>query len=82
MRTFALMIAISIAPAAAGAAQPANAPVQKTQPAADDPVVVLASAPESKASPPAPQQNATDPVKPVRHARVTTCRCGDQNPSE
>lgn len=60
-------------------ADPAKAPVHK----ADQPVsqnsVEIASA-DDPSTPVASdqQQPQADPAKPVRHARVTTCRCGDQ----
>jgi hypothetical protein len=76
------MIAIAITSAVAGAAEPAKAPVQKAQQPADNPPVLVASATAVPIAQALPQENAVDPGKPVRHARVTTCRCGDQNPSD
>jgi hypothetical protein len=60
-------------------AEPPKAPVQKAEQTAGQSPIVVAAADET------PQTNASDPqasapAKPVRHARVTTCRCGDQNP--
>lgn len=60
-------------------ADPAKAPVQKAdQPVSQNSVEVAsadgASAPVASDQP----QPQSDPAKPVRHARVTTCRCGDQ----
>jgi hypothetical protein len=44
--------------------------------------VTPAAATEEEQTPAAqPRQIEADPAKPVRHARVTTCRCGDQDPS-
>lgn len=64
----------------AASADPAKAPVHKAdQPASQAPSVEVASADETAVAVPGEQQQpAADPAKPVRHARVTTCRCGDQ----
>lgn len=83
MRAHILMIVSGIALAAPVSAEPAQAPVQKADQRAEQPVVLMAAAsevPEAQPQQPSPIANA--PVKPVRHARVTSCRCGDQNPSE
>lgn len=84
MRTRQLMIAIAAVSLAATAfAQPADAPVRKAeQTTAQSPPVVVASADEIATPPATDQQQASGPAKPVRHARVTTCRCGDQTPSD
>jgi hypothetical protein len=82
MRTSILMIATGIISAAAGAAEPPKAPVQKAEQTADNPPVLVASATEASVSPTLQQDKSANPIKPVRHARVTTCRCGDQNPSD
>ena len=85
MRPQMLVVALaglSMATAAA-AAEPAKAPVRKADQPAETaaPVVaaaaVVADAGEQAASDP----QATPPAK-QRRARVTTCRCGDQNPSD
>lgn len=71
--------AATLALAAAGSAEPPKVPVQKAeQPADQQPVVVAAADETVQPAPNDPQ--ASTPAKPVRHARVTTCRCGDQNP--
>lgn len=66
------------------AVEPTKAPVQKAeQQASESPPVVVASA--SEARPEAnvqPQVEAPAPAKPRRAARVTSCRCGGQNPSD
>ena len=60
-------------------ADPAKAPVHKAdQPANQAPSVEIASADDAATDVATEQQPAADPAKPVRHARVTTCRCGDQ----
>jgi hypothetical protein len=80
MRIRLLFTAVaSLSLAAAGSAEPPKAPVQKAeQPAGQQPIVVAAAdeAPQAGADDP----QASTPAKPARHARVTSCRCGDQNP--
>ena len=83
MRAHILMILAGIALAAPVTAEPVEVAVQKTDQVPERPVVLMASAtevPQVQAQQQSP--NATAPAKPVRHARVTSCRCGDQNPSE
>lgn len=82
MRTPILMIAIGMT-AAAAAAQPAEAPVQKAAQSADRPAAAVTPAAATEEQTPAtqPRQSDADSTKPVRHARVTTCRCGEQDPS-
>jgi hypothetical protein len=77
------MIVSGLALAAPVTAEPAEAPVQKTDQRAEQPVVLMAAAtevPQVQTQQPSP--NAAAPAKPIRHARVTSCRCGDQNPSK
>jgi hypothetical protein len=77
------MIISGIALAAPVSAEPAQAPVQKTEQRTEQPVVLMAAASEvPDAQPQQPSPIASAPAKPIRHARVTSCRCGDQNPSE
>ncbi len=65
--------------AAAGSAEPPKAPVQKAeQPAGQQPMIVAAA--DETPQPVVSDAQASAPAKPVRHARVTTCRCGGQNP--
>jgi hypothetical protein len=84
MRRFVLAIAIASLPlTAAVSAEPAKAPVRDaSQPAIEDTPVLVASADTVSAladkKPAQPQ--ASDPAKPAGHARVTSCRCGDQTP--
>ena len=80
MRIRLLVTAIaSLSLAAAGSAEPPKAPVQKAeQPAGQRPVIVAAADETSQPATGDPQASA--PAKPARHARVTTCRCGDQTP--
>jgi hypothetical protein len=69
---------------AAVSAEPAKAPVHDaSQPVAEDTPVLVASAdtvslslPDKKPA----QPQASDPAKPARHARISSCRCGDQTP--
>jgi len=60
-------------------AEPAKAPVQKAEQRSDAPapVMVAAVADTIVASPAEGQPQA----KPVRHARVTSCRCGNPAPT-
>lgn len=80
MRTRLIVTAAAaLALAGAGSAEPPKAPVQKAeQPAGQQPIVVAAA--DETAQPVAGDPQASAPAKPARHARVTTCRCGDQNP--
>ena len=83
MRVRLLMVAIAgLSLAATALADPAKAPVQKAgQPADQAAPVLVASADEVNAPVASHQQpQVADPAKPVRHARVTSCRCGDQTP--
>ncbi len=81
MRARLLIIAIGgLSIAAAASAEPPKAPVQKAdQPTGQSRPLIVASADETPAQPAAEQQNSA-PAKPARHARVTTCRCGDPTP--
>lgn len=65
---------------AAVAADPAKPEAQEpAQPTARPAAVVLASADQVQPSTPALQEQGATPVKRPRAARVTTCRCGDQD---
>ena len=78
-----LTVAIAMLSMPAGAyADPAKAPVHDVaQPANQAPTVEIASADDgSAAAANAQPQPQADPAKPVRHARVSACRCGDQTP--
>ena len=88
MRRFVLALAVSALPfTAAMSAEPAKAPVREaSQPIVQDNNVMVASADSVSASDtndrqPQAQPQASDPAKPARHARVSSCRCGDQTPS-
>lgn len=70
--------ATSLSLAAAGWAEPPKAPVRKAEQAAGQQPIVVAAADETQ--PVAGDPQASAPAKPVRHARVTSCRCGEQNP--
>ena len=84
MRRFVLALATASLPlTAAVSAEPAKAPVRDaSQPVVEETPVLVASADAVSAladkKPAQPQ--ASDPAKPTRHARVTSCRCGDQTP--
>lgn len=67
----------------AALAEPAKAPVQKAEQPADRPVeIVIASADQARPSASIDQHDpAAAPVK-RRAARVTTCRCGGQTPTD
>ena len=84
MRVRSLMIAAAalllVQPASA---EPVKAPVQKAeQPASDAAPVIIAAADTLVGPQPKEEPQAAPPAKPLRHARVTTCRCGDQNPGD
>ena len=84
MRRFVLALAIVSLPlTAAVSAEPAKAPVRDaSQPVTEETPVLVASADTVSALPDKKptQPQASDPAKPARHARVSTCRCGDQTP--
>ncbi len=83
MRAHILTIAAAGLFAAPLAAEPAKAPESKASEIAGQPVVVLAAAAEvPQIQQPQQSPNAAPAAKPVRHARVTTCRCGNQDPGE
>jgi anti-sigma-K factor RskA len=86
MRAHILTIAAAMTLAAPAASEPAKTPVQDPRGTVEQPVVLMAAAADvpQVQQPQQPQQapSAAAAAKPVRHARVTTCRCGDQNPSE
>jgi hypothetical protein len=87
MRRFVLAFAIASLPVTAAlSAEPAKAPVRDaSQPVGQDTPMLVASADtgsEAASDNRQPQvlPQAPDPAKPARHARVTSCRCGDQTP--
>lgn len=75
---FLILTAATLSMGAAAIAEPAKAPAgaanQAPQPRVE---VVLASADEAQPATPPSAQPITTPIK-RRVARVTTCRCGDQ----
>lgn len=78
-----LMVAIAMLSIPAGAyAEPAKPAVHDAaQPTNQAPAIEIASADDgSAAAANAQPQPQADPAKPVRHARVSACRCGDQTP--
>jgi hypothetical protein len=79
MRARLLIVAIAgLSLAAAGAAEPVKAPVQKAaQPETQKVEVVVASASDVRPDVAAAAPDAA-PVKRARKARVNSCRCGDQ----
>ena len=82
MRTHLLILAVSgLSFEAAVVAEPAKAPVRKADQPAEQPIeVVIASAEQVRT--PAADQQASEPAKRKRKARITTCRCGDQTPKD
>ena len=83
MRAHLLIAAAAgLALAAAGAAEPVKAPVQKAaQPDNQRVEVVVASASDVRPEVASATPDAA-PVKRVRKARVNSCRCGDQPQGE
>lgn len=84
MRAHLLVLALgALALSVAADAEPQNLPVhQAQQPTDKAPTVVVASADDADATA-APTDAQQQPAPaPKRHARVTSCRCGDQNPSD
>ena len=84
MRAHLFAIAVvSLAAAPAVAADSPTAPVTKAgQPAnQSQPVLVQAADPVATPTTQPAEQPHPSAEKPARHARVTTCRCGDQTPS-
>jgi hypothetical protein len=78
-----MLAAATLSLAATAFAQPVKSPAAKTgQTTGQSAPIVVASADEVATPPVTDQQQASAPAKPVRHARVTTCRCGDQTPSD
>ena len=75
-----LIAAAALTYASIAAAEPAKPEVRDANANATRPAaVVLASADQIPTPVPASAQDPNAaPVKPVRHGRVTTCRCGDQ----
>lgn len=69
---------------ATATAEPPKAPAREVNPPSSRPAeVVMASADQAQAPAPSPDQAAAPaPVKRTRVARVTTCRCGDQQASD
>ena len=75
-----IAIALMLAPADAGAAEPVKSKAQA--PAAQQaPVKIVLASAEDMHSPNATSQPDAAPAK-RRVARVTTCRCGDPQPDE
>jgi hypothetical protein len=75
---FLVLTTAALAMGAAAIAEPAKAPAGSAGQAPQPPVqIVLASADEAQ---PATPQNAQPTATPIKRrvARVTTCRCGDQ----
>ena len=87
MRPYVLVLAASSLPlTAAVSAEPAKAPVRNASQPVEQGTPVFVAAAESGAAAeandpqPQPQPQVADPAKPARHARVGSCRCGDQTP--
>ena len=84
MRAHLLIVAVGgLSLAAAAAAEPAKAPVQKaSQPDNRPTEVVIASADTVRPDVAVGTPDGAAPVKRVRKARVNSCRCGDQSASD
>ncbi len=82
---FAIAVA-GLSFAAAASADPAKAPVRQAGQESNQSAPVIVAAADPLRGPAAADQQQQQPSatadKPVRHARVTTCRCGDQTPSD
>jgi hypothetical protein len=73
----------SLSLAAAAFAEPPKTPVSNgEQSSGQQAPVVVAAADETPAGGTVNDQPQAQQSKPARHARVTTCRCGDQTPSD
>ena len=83
MRAHLLIAALAgLSMATAVAAEPAKAPVREAEQAAERPApVVVASVSEPSDEEASARPQAEAPAK-QRRGRVTSCRCGDQNPSD
>ncbi len=82
MRAHLLVLALagaSLSVAAFG--EPVKLPVHKAGQPADKAAPVVVASADGEATPPEAEQQASPAPKP-RRARVTSCRCGGQNPSE
>ena len=82
MRARLLVLALagaSLPVAAIG--EPAKLPVHKAEQPAGKAAPVVAASSDAEATPSEAAQQSTPAPKP-RRARVTSCRCGGQNPSE
>jgi hypothetical protein len=87
MRAHLVSIAVGISlVSAVAAAEPPKAPLTKAEQSADRAPAAVVAASEAVVAAPADQRQqpqASDAAKPpVRHARVSSCRCGDQDPSD
>ena len=84
MRAHLLMIGVAgFSLAAVSVAEPAKAPVQKaSQPTAPAAEVVVASADEVQPAATTPSKTDAAPAKKPRRARVISCRCGGDAPSD
>ncbi|HEX2803078.1 MAG TPA: hypothetical protein VHN55_03720 [Sphingomicrobium sp.] len=82
MRARAVMIAVGLTFASAAVAEPPRTPAREVdQTAEKEKPVVLAAADDPRLQASEPQEESKTPAAaPARRARVTTCRCGDQNP--
>jgi len=84
MRAHLLIVAVGgLSIAAAAAAEPSKAPVQKAAQIHNRPAeVIVASAEDIRPEIAASTPDGTPPVKRARKARVNSCRCGDQGANQ
>jgi hypothetical protein len=80
-RVIVIAVAALVVGTSAFAEPPKTRGAQPAQPTTPPAAVVLASAEQIRNVPPSADQQAV-PVKRPRTARVTTCRCGDQQASD
>ena len=75
-----LIAAVALTCASIAAAEPTKPMARETNANTTRPAAVMLASAEQVPTPvPAATQDPNAaPVKPVRHGRVTTCRCGDQ----
>ena len=72
----------SLSLATAGFAEPPKTPVSNAEQSSGQQGPVVVAAADETPGVTASDQPQVQQSKPPRHARVTTCRCGDQTPSD
>ena len=82
MRAHLLVLALAGASLSAAAlGEPAKPPMHKAEQPADKAAPVVVASADAQATPAEAEAQPAPAPKP-RRARVTSCRCGGQNPSE